>query len=90
MPRPVDVDQAPYADRWLEIADAVLKFMGELEPWYGIQTTLYPILEDHHKLEVGAYYKQEAGMGRGGLPAQPSREACDEAVAEKLWEVSDS
>jgi len=74
-----------------KIADAVLKFMGELEPWYGIQTTLYPILEDHHKLEVGAYYKQEAGMlmGRGGLPAQPSREACDEAVAEKLWEVSE-
>lgn len=64
---------------------------GMIEPWEGIQTSLHCALAED--LIPGAYYAQNNSPKGvvGGWPAKsPLPEASDDAVATRLWEVSEA
>lgn len=75
----------------IALAGPALSMMGRIEPWPGAQTSLQAILADD--LTNGGYYAQTnspQGAHKGGWPCtSPLAEASDDAVAARLWEVSE-
>ena len=74
------------------VADPFLVYGGGMiEPWEGCQTSLHCALADD--LSPGAYYAQNNSPKGvvGGWPVKsPLPEASDDAVATRLWEVSEA
>jgi NAD(P)-dependent dehydrogenase (short-subunit alcohol dehydrogenase family) len=71
-----------------------LRLGGMIEPWEGAQTSLYALLAPEVEAQSGAYFSQtgfyrETSANRGGWPLRsPNPQAEDEAVAERLDQVS--
>ena len=72
----------------------LLNFAGMIEPWDGAQTSLYALLSPEVENHNGAYFSQKGiyrtkEAAKGGWPLRsPNPNAHDDAVAEKLDEVS--
>ena len=71
-----------------------LAFSGMIEPWDGAQTTLHCLLDEDVPNHTGAFFSQR-GMyskkecNKGGWPmVSPNAEANDDAIAERLWNIS--
>jgi len=83
---------------WLQrlLVIPVLRMAGMIEPWEGAQTTLHALLAPEVAQHSGAYYSQIAryrdkASRQGGWPLNsPNPVAHDDAVAKRLWEVSEA
>lgn len=70
------------------VARPVLKLMGMIEPWEGVQTSLHALLADD--VDAGAFYSQtgvyrDKSCNAGGWPLRsPNPVAHDDAVAARL------
>jgi len=79
----------PKAIQWL-VNPYLSWSKGMVQPWQGVQSHLHCILAP--TIENGAYYSQNgspAGVTGGWPLASPNKEAHDEEVASKLWDVSE-
>ncbi|MEO0605703.1 MAG: SDR family oxidoreductase, partial [Myxococcota bacterium] len=69
--------------------------IGMIEPWEGTQTTLHCVLGDDVPEHNGAYFSQlgtyrDKGANGGGWPLHsPNPEAHDDALAARLWDISE-
>ncbi len=74
----------------------LLRRLGMLEPWEGIQPTLHALLAPEVEAQSGAFFSQAVGYAHpafatGGWPLEsPSAAAHDSRMAERLWEASES
>lgn len=83
---------------WLQrlLVIPVMRLAGMIEPWEGAQTTLHALLAPEVARHSGAYYSQTArykdkASRAGGWPLRsPNPVARDDAVAERLWSVSEA
>jgi NAD(P)-dependent dehydrogenase (short-subunit alcohol dehydrogenase family) len=72
----------------------VFRLAGMIEPWEGAQTSLHATLDPSVVEHAGAYYSQlglyrDKASNRGGWPMRsPSPKANDDALADRLWDVS--
>ena len=82
---------------WLRqavVLPALRLVAGMLTPWEGVQTTLHVLLAPEVEGQSGAYFSQKAryrdrASRPGGWPLHsPSPLAHDDAVAERLWQLS--
>ncbi len=79
---------------WIQnvVMRPIQNLIGLIEPWEGAQTTLHCAITDD--LESGSFYSQfgiyrEKEARSGGWPMRPPNPvAHDDAVAERLWDVS--
>ena len=79
---------------WLRVCTIPLErcLVGQVSSWVGIQTALHCTVSSKDTLENGAYYSQrQSPWGvKGGWPVKSGNpEAVDDALAGKLWEVSE-
>jgi len=81
---------------WLQtVTRPILRLMGMIEPWEGTQTTLFAVLSPSVADQSGAYYSQlgiyrDKSANKGGWPLRsPNPVAHDEAVAARLWDVTE-
>lgn len=83
---------------WLQraLVFPILRLAGMIEPWEGTQTTLHALLAPEVAMESGAYYSQKSrykdkASRQGGWPlSSPNPVAHDDAVAARLWDVSET
>lgn len=83
---------------WLQnlMVVPILRLAGLIEPWEGVQSTLYALLAPEVERQSGAYYSQIArykdkAARAGGWPLRsPNPVAHDDAVAKRLWSVSEA
>jgi NAD(P)-dependent dehydrogenase (short-subunit alcohol dehydrogenase family) len=74
----------------------LLRRQGMIEPWEGAQTTLHTVLADDVPAHAGAFFSQlgvyrDKACNRGGWPMRsPNPVAHDDAVVERLWELSEA
>ncbi len=81
---------------WVQntIARPILRLAGMIEPWEGAQTSLHAALSPSVPEHAGAYFSQlgmyrEKSANRGGWPMEsPNPNAHDDALADRLYEVS--
>ena len=84
--------------QWLQrlLVVPVLRLAGMIEPWEGTQTSLHALLAPEVEQQSGAYYSQisrykDKASRRGGWPlSSPNPVAHDDAVAARLWRVSEA
>ncbi|RME21075.1 MAG: SDR family oxidoreductase [Deltaproteobacteria bacterium] len=82
---------------WMQdfVLRPVFRVMGMIEPWEGAQTTLHCLLADDVPQHAGAYYSQtgtyrDKAANKGGWPLRsPNPRAHDDALVERLWQVSE-
>lgn len=73
-----------------------LRMAGMIEPWEGVQTTLFATLDPSVEEHDGAYYSQvgiyrDEASKKGGWPMRsPNPKAHDEALVEQLWEATEA
>lgn len=78
-----------------KLALPFLRMMGMIEPWEGTQTTLFAALSPTVVDHPGAFYSQlgiyrDKAANKGGWPlTSPNPVAHDDAVAARLWDVSE-
>ena len=83
--------------KWLENAIVVplMRLAGMIEPWEGVQTTLHALLAPEVAGQSGEYFSQKSRYKAkearpGGWPLRsPSPLAHDDALAERLWKLSE-
>lgn len=83
--------------QWLQhlLVIPVLRLAGMIEPWEGAQTTLHALLAPEVVQQSGAYFSQvsrykDKASRHGGWPLRsPNALAHDDAVAARLWQVSE-
>lgn len=81
---------------WLQdiLLKPLFKLAGMIEPWEGVQSTLYALLAPEVEKYNGAYFSQvgiyrEKEATKGGWPLKsPNPHAHDDAAAERLDEIS--
>jgi NAD(P)-dependent dehydrogenase (short-subunit alcohol dehydrogenase family) len=81
---------------WLQdvLLKPIFKLAGMIEPWEGVQSTLYALLAPEVEKHNGAYFSQvgiyrEKEATKGGWPLKsPNPHAHDDAAAERLDEIS--
>lgn len=80
---------------WVEnyIAIPLLRMLGMIEPWEGVQSTLHALLAPEVVEQSGEYFSQKARYKdkqsrAGGWPLRsPNPLAHDDVTAERLWQL---